>query len=114
MADITITLTETSTMGHKTVSITVDPETFNVNSKATEVEIEWEVNVTGAPGWAFADKGIEIKGPQAIFKRTHGHAGDTTHRWKRKARDSQTYKYTIRLEKDDETTLTLDPFIFNN
>jgi hypothetical protein len=112
MANAKITVNDTGTGA---ISITVDPEPFNISGTSADFDFEWTLDTsTASAGWTFASKGIDIKGPASVFKDRGPSTDKKTHGWKRKSIDNVKYKYTIKVENADGTTLTWDPHVVNN
>jgi hypothetical protein len=115
MVTVTIVIRETVSAPKRELSIWVNPYELSLASEPTPVDIDWNLDNTGAPNWVFSRKGVEVKAPSSVFQDNGGSGGGKKHGWKRKVKDNKKYKYSINLENPTESTaLTWDPFIVNN
>jgi hypothetical protein len=115
MAVVKIRVTENTPPNTREFSISINPEPLELKNEPDAADIDWQLQ---GPGWSFvAPRGIEILSPGNAFQQ--GPHGNTSHRWKRLARESgKPYKYAVRIQKTlpDGTViaLSIDPVIVNN
>ena len=106
----TIVNVTVNTVG-STHSLVVDPDPVRV-AAGDRGPIQWQITNPASEKWKFRRNGIEITNPGGEFDNPRG-GGSRVFTWNNKHTKPATYKYSVRVEKDD-VEVFVDPTIMNN
>jgi hypothetical protein len=123
---VTISIVVNTQANQKTFSISVDQEPVPCSALQPGDEIRWEIDANSAD-WTFTkdhhgtSNGVTIKNAGNKYHDKAGAHGQKHHKWERKIKDNQKYRYTISVTNETVasptnpvTTLTWDPSIMND
>jgi len=106
----TIVNVTVNTVG-STHSLVVDPDPVRV-AAGVRGPIQWQITNPASENWKFRRNGIEITNPAGEFDNPRG-GGSRVFTWNNKHTKAATYKYSVRVEKND-VEVFVDPTIMNN
>ena len=106
----TIVNVTVNTVG-STHSLVVDPDPVRV-AAGVRGPIQWQITNPASENWKFRRNGIEITNPAGEFDNPRG-GGSRMFTWNNKHTKAATYKYSVRVEKND-VEVFVDPTIMNN